>query len=42
MKHSRYAPDRVLSWRMGITMFLRGLLYLVVSGLLLALVVGWF
>lgn len=42
MKHSRYAPDRGLSWRMGITMFLLGLLYVVVIGLLLALGVGWF
>ncbi len=39
---SRYAPDRGLSARMGMTMFLLGLLYVVVIGLLIALGVGWF
>lgn len=38
---SRYAPDRGLSTRMGLTMFLLGLLYVVVIGLLIALGVGW-
>ena len=39
---SRYAPDRGLNVRMGMTLFLIGLLYVVVVGLLLALGVGWF
>jgi len=34
---SRYAPDRGLTTRMGLTMFLLGLLYVVVIGLLIAL-----
>jgi heat shock protein HtpX len=36
MAHSRYAPDRGLSARMGLTMFLLGLLYIV-----LFVVIGW-
>lgn len=39
---SRYAPDRGLSVRMGMTMFLLGLLYVVLIGLLIALGMGWF
>ena len=42
MTHSRYTRDRGLAWRMGVTMFLLGLLYVVVIGLLLALGIGWF
>lgn len=42
MRHSRYAPDRGLSVRMGTTMFLLGLLYVVLIGFLLWMGVGWF
>lgn len=39
---SRYASDRGLSVRMGATMFLLGLLYVVVVVLLIAIGIGWF
>ena len=42
MKHSRYAPDKGLTVRMGTTMFLIGLLYVVLIGFLLWMGVGWF
>ena len=41
MARNRYAPDRGLSFRMGLTLFLLGLLYVVLMGLLLALGFSW-
>lgn len=42
MTRTRYASDRGLSARMGATMFLLGLLYVVLIGFLIAIGVGWF
>lgn len=42
MNKSRYAPDRGLTVRMGATMFLLGLLYVVIIGVFVALGVSWF
>ncbi len=42
MTRTRYAPDRGLSVRMGATMFMLGLLYVVLIGFLIAIGIGWF
>lgn len=42
MARSRFRPDRGLAVRMGVTMFLLGLLYVVFIGALVAASVSWF
>jgi heat shock protein HtpX len=42
MARTRYAPDRGLSARMGLTMFLLGLLYVVLMGVLIGSGFPWF
>ncbi|MGX2998741.1 zinc metalloprotease HtpX [Streptomyces sp. JNUCC 64] len=39
--HSRFEPDRGLTARMGLTLFLLGLLYVVFVGVLIALLKSW-
>lgn len=42
MTRTRYASDRGLSVRMGATLFMLGLLYVVLIGFLIAIGIGWF